>query len=187
MRYGAPSCSEPTDGRFRAVPGAYAVLVALLAAIVGLAPRADGDEPPCAPPPADADWAVSALGDAGFDARALCALLEGVATGEHNLHAVLVERHGRLVAELYRVGSDRPIDVLYGIGKPFASDVRFAADVRHDVRSVGKSVVGLLVRIAAHDGRVSLAAPGLDAFPELADLGTPERDAITVSSFPIST
>jgi hypothetical protein len=31
-----------------------------------------------------------------------------VATGKPNIHAVLVERHGRLVAELYRTGPDRP-------------------------------------------------------------------------------
>jgi CubicO group peptidase (beta-lactamase class C family) len=159
----------------------YRILVALLASVAGLTARAEPEQPACATPPADADWAVSAPAAAGFDASALCAVLEAVATGEHNVHAVLVERHGRLVAELYRVGPDRPIDVLYGIGNPFASDVRFAADVLHDVRSVSKSVVGLLVGIAVHDGRIaSLSAPALGAFPELANLRTSERDAITL-------
>ncbi|MEW6267755.1 MAG: serine hydrolase [Thermodesulfobacteriota bacterium] len=156
-------------------------LLAAIVATVVVAPAGAEQLPPCATPAADADWAVSTPADAGFDARALCALLEAVATGKRNIHAVLVERRGRLVAELYRSGRDSPIDVLYGLGNPFAPDVRFGVDVLHDVRSVSKSVVGLLVGIALHDGRIaSLSTPALDAFPELADLRTSGRHAITI-------
>jgi CubicO group peptidase (beta-lactamase class C family) len=160
----------------------HRILFALLASTAALAARAvTPEQAPCAMPRADDDWAVSAPAAAGFDAPGLCAALEAVATGEHNVHAVLVERHGRLVAELYRAGPDRPIDVRYGLGNPFASDVHFGADVLHDVRSVTKSVVGLLVGIALHDRRIaSLSAPALGAFPELADLQTGERAAITL-------
>jgi CubicO group peptidase (beta-lactamase class C family) len=158
------------------------MVLALLASAAVLAARAvAAEQPPCATPPADVDWSVAAPAAAGFDAAALCAALEAVASGGLNVHAVLVERRGRLVAELYRTGPDRPIDVLYGLGNPFASDVRFAANVLHDVRSVSKSVVGLLFGVALHEGRIaSLSSPALAAFPELADLRTPERDAITL-------
>jgi CubicO group peptidase (beta-lactamase class C family) len=135
----------------------------------------------CAPPLADADWAVAAPAASGFDEPALCALLEAVAAGKHNIHAVLVERRGRLVAEEYRAGRDRPVDVLYGLGNPFAPDVAFGVDVLHDVRSVSKSVVGLLVGIALRDGRItSPSTPVLDALPDLADLRAGGRDAITI-------
>ena len=158
---------------------AFFILAAILAATFRVALA---DEPTgCAVPAADADWSVATPDEAGFDTSALCALLHGVATGKPNVHAVLVERHGRLVAELYRSGPDRPIDVLYGIANPFGGDVRFAADVRHDLRSISKSVVGLLIGIALHDGHIaSLSAPALDGFPELADLRSGERAAITV-------
>ena len=53
--------------------------------------------------------------------------------------------------------------------------------MRHDVRSVSKSVVSLLFGIAVHGGRVaSLATPALDFLPELADLRGDGRDAITL-------
>jgi CubicO group peptidase (beta-lactamase class C family) len=136
---------------------------------------------PCAMPAPDADWPVATPAEAGLDAQALCRLLEGVAGGSANIHAVLVERRGRLVAELYRAGKDARIDVRLGIANPFASDTRFGVDVLHDVRSVSKSVVGLLFGIAVHDGRIaSVSTPALDAFPELADLRTEGRDAITL-------
>lgn len=153
-------------------------------AVVLLSARAAGAaQAPCATPAADADWDVTAPAASGFDEPALCRLLEEVATGKHNIHAVLVERHGRLVAELYRTGRDRPIDVLYGVGNPFAADVEFAMDVLHDVRSISKSVVGLLFGVALHDGRVpSPSTPALEAFPELADLRTDGRDAITIEN-----
>lgn len=156
--------------------------LALLAAVTaGFAPPVAAENAPCATPPADADWAVSAPEAAGFDARALCAVLEEAAKETANLHAVLVERHGKLVAELYRTGHDDPIDVAYGLGNPFAADVAFDANALHDVRSISKSVVGLLVGIAVRDGKIgSLSSSVLAVYPELADLRSEGRDAITI-------
>jgi CubicO group peptidase (beta-lactamase class C family) len=129
---------------------------------------------------ADDGWTASTPEASGFDAPALCAVLSSVAGGDDNVHAVLVERRGRLVAELYRAGRDRTISVRYGID-PFAPDVPFDAERLHDVRSVSKSVVGLLVGIARRDGRVpDLGTPALSLFPELAELRGGERDAITL-------
>jgi CubicO group peptidase (beta-lactamase class C family) len=139
-------------------------------------------EPPCFVPVVSNDgWEIAAPDAAGFDAKALCAALTEVDSGDANIHAVIVERRGRLVAELYRTGHDVPIDVNYGLGTPFASDVRFGPDVLHDVRSVTKSVVGLLIGIARQKGLVpDLRTSVLSLFPELADLRTRERDAISI-------
>ena len=96
-------------------------------------------------------------------------------SGPSNLHSVLVERHGRLVAELYRRGQDRSVYSL------FAHDTDFGPVTLHDTRSVGKSVVSLLLGIAKQQGKVGdLATPAMAFYPEYADLATPERKAITL-------
>jgi hypothetical protein len=69
------------------------------------------------------------------------------------------------------------VNARYGLGAPFASDVAFGPHVLHDVRSVSKSVVGLLIGIAQQKALVpSVGVSVLRLFPELADLRTPERD-----------
>ena len=95
---------------------------------------------------------------AGFDAKALCSVLREVAAGTDNIHALVVERRGELVAELYRSGSDRPLSVRYGFNNPFGAPAHFDADTLHDTRSVSKSVVSLLYGIALAKGR----APAVD-------------------------
>ena len=153
--------------------------VALAAA--GLATRAQAAEGPCATPVVASDGVEVATPEStGFDAAALCTALREVARGSANVHGALVERHGRLVAELYRDGLDRPIDEHYGVHL-FASHVHFAANVLHDVRSISKSVISLLFGIARSDGRIpELGTPVLTLFPELADLRSPERDRVTL-------
>jgi CubicO group peptidase (beta-lactamase class C family) len=152
----------------------------LLALVVTFAPalaaRAD-----CATPTPDADWAVATPEASGFDAKALCAVFEEAAATPMNLHGLLVERHGKLVAELYRIGRDAPINEHYGLGGWFAHDVAFGPDVLHDVRSISKSVVSLVFGIVRSEGRLpDLSASVLASYPELADLRTPERDAIAI-------
>ena len=154
---------------------------ALVTAVFAARPLAAA-EPPCFVPAVSNDgWEIATPDAAGFDAKALCAALTEVDSGEANIHAVIVERRGRLVAELYRAGHDVPIDANYGLGTPFASDVQFGPDVLHDVRSVTKSVVSLLVGIARQKGLIpEVGVSVLSLFPELADLRTRERDAITL-------
>lgn len=136
----------------------------------------------CAPPKQLADgWEVAAPQAAGFDTAALGALMNGVATGPDNIHSVLIERRGKLVAELYRKGPDLPINVMFGVWRPFAADVDFGPTTLHDTRSISKSVVSLLVGIAVQQGKIkSAATPVLDFYPEFAALRTPERSAITL-------
>ena len=101
----------------------------------------------CAAPVSIGDgWEIAEPSAVGFDGEALCAALEPIRTGEANIHSVIVVRHGRLVAELYRAGPDR------SIWSVTASETEFGPTVLHDLRSVSKSVVSLLVGIALQEG-----------------------------------
>ena len=147
----------------------------LLALLLAAAAPARAAEAPCAAPTVlGDDWQTADPQASGFDAAALCAVLERVAGDAHNLHGVVVERHGRLVAELYRRGKDESIWSLY------ARETEFGPTVLHDLRSISKSVLGLLVGIARSQGKIDVAASPLAYYPSYADLRSPERDAITL-------
>jgi CubicO group peptidase (beta-lactamase class C family) len=80
------------------------------------------------------------------------------------LHTLLVSQGGRLVTEHYGRGEDE------AWGRQLGT-VTFAPLVLHDLRSVSKSVVGLLYGIALADGNVPPPEAKLyDQFPEYADL-----------------
>lgn len=91
------------------------------------------------------------------------------------LHALLVSQRGKLVIEHYEPGADE------ALGRPLGT-VAFAPDVLHDLRSVSKSVVGLLYGIALADGKVPPPEARLyDQFPEYADLASqPGRERLTL-------
>ena len=93
------------------------------------------------------------------------------------LHALLVSQHGKIVFEHYQPGKDRARS-----GQDLGV-VAFGPDVPHDLRSVSKSVVGLLYGIALADGKVAPPEAQLYAqFPEYSDLAAqPGRDALTVA------
>lgn len=150
----------------------WPVLLALLV-VLGAYPVAAAE--PCHRPAVlDDGWEVIAPEAAGFDAGALCTALDDTAA-RANIHAIVVERHGRLVAELYRGGLDRQAWSM------FTRNVDFAPTTPHDVRSVTKSVVGLLFRIAQADGKIGpLSTPVLDLYPDDSDLRSPARDAVTL-------
>jgi CubicO group peptidase (beta-lactamase class C family) len=118
-------------------------------------------------------WEAAAPEAAGLRAERLEALgpyLDGVAGA--NIHAVLVARHGRLVFEQYRRGPDRR----WAEALPEAAH---GLDTAHDLRSVTKSIVGLLFGVALERGLVpGLDTPVLDLLPEYADLRTGGRDRI---------
>jgi CubicO group peptidase (beta-lactamase class C family) len=89
------------------------------------------------------------------------------------LHAVLVWEDGHVALERYFAGSDERRGENLG-------ERRFEAGSLHDVRSVSKSIVGLLASIALAEGTIrGLDAPVVDFFPEYSDLATIERRAIT--------
>src|SRR5215469_9566267 len=107
-----------------------------------------------------------------ISARLTQALQEGRVSG---LHALLVSQAGKQVFEYYGQGKDE------AWGRPLGTVV-FAPDVLHDLRSVSKSVVGLVYGIALAAGRVPPPQATLyEQFPEYADLAQqPGRDRLTV-------
>ena len=109
------------------------------------------------------------------DDAALAALKTRIETGEiPGVHSVIVMRGKDTLAEWYFPGDDN------ARGRPLGR-VAFGPETLHDVRSVTKSVVGLLVGVALDEGAIkSLDTPVLDYFPEYADLQTPERRRVTL-------
>jgi CubicO group peptidase (beta-lactamase class C family) len=81
-------------------------------------------------------------------------------------------QRGRLVFETYRTGDDENWGRRrYGVA--------FTPETLHDVRSVSKSVVSLLIGIAIDRKLIaSVDEPVFSFFPEYADLRTPEKDRI---------
>jgi len=112
---------------------------------------------------------------AGGDIDSLLAplLRDGKASG---LHTLLAARGGRLLVERYWEGED------WNRGIPLGK-VAFGPQVLHDLRSVSKSIVGLLYGIALADSKVPPPEAKLYAqFLEYADLAKePGRDRITVA------
>lgn len=138
----------------------------LALALLPAAAQAAGPAPGCDAPRIEA---------AGFAAPKLCALLDAPAVDAANVHAIVVLRHGAVVAERYYQGRDR------SIWSPFARTVQFDAFTRHDLRSVSKSVTSLLWGIAQGEGHMpQLDTPALDLYPELADLKTAGREKVTL-------
>jgi CubicO group peptidase (beta-lactamase class C family) len=96
--------------------------------------------------------------------------------GVRGLHALLVAKRGRLLLEHYETGEDE----IWGL--PLGR-VAFGPAVLHDLRSVSKSVVGLLYGIALAAGKVPPPEAKLYAqFPQYADLAAqPGRDRLTIA------
>ena len=92
------------------------------------------------------------------------------------LHALLVSRGGKLLFEHYGVGEDEAWGRKLG-------QVTFGPTVLHDLRSVSKSVVGMLYGIALADGKVPPPDARLyEQFPEYTDLARqPGRERLTVA------
>ena len=109
------------------------------------------------------------------DRAALAALEQSIRSGEiKGVHSVIVMRGAETVAEWYFEGQDEVRGRSLGV-------VTFGPETLHDVRSVTKSVVALLVGVAVQDGSIkSLDTPVLDYFPEYADLQTPDLRRITL-------
>lgn len=129
------------------------------------------------PATASSEWRTVSPAEAGFapdiDARLDKLIADKRAWG---LHGVVVVRGKRIVLERYFEGEDE----IWGgsIGR-----VTFAPDTLHDLRSVTKSVLGLLYGIALAQGKVPPPEQNLlDALPEYADLATdPRHKTLTVA------
>ncbi len=122
------------------------------------------------------DWPERSLEEAGFAADLGEGLDAAVASGAiEDLHGVVVVKDGHLVLERYYPGRD------WRWGRPLG-EVDFDAATLHDLRSVTKSVVGLLYGIALAEGLVPPPdAVLVEQFPDYPDLiADPERRRMTV-------
>lgn len=121
-------------------------------------------------------WETGSLTEAGFEAtlgdRLDAAFADGTLDG---LHGVVVIRHGKLLLERYYPGADERWGKDLGL-------VEHDAVARHDLRSVSKSVVGLLYEIALDEGLVPpVDASLLAQFPQYPDVPDAEaKRAITI-------
>ena len=128
------------------------------------------------PPPALGDgWSTASAESLGVDPNRLAALTEAIrAWPELGVHAVLIERAGRLIYETYADGFDERW------GEPLGR-VSMSTESMHDLRSVTKSVVSALVGIALDEGAIkSLDQPVVQWFPEYPALDTTERRRVTL-------
>lgn len=129
----------------------------------------------CAGPAEIGDgWAIASAAEAGFDEALLCALQERVSgKNDLNVHGIVVVRRGELAFESYGSGVWTPW------GQPLGL-YSYDAATPHDVRSISKSVVSLLVGIAIDRGLIGVDDVALDHLPQYAELRTPEKERIRV-------
>jgi CubicO group peptidase (beta-lactamase class C family) len=121
-------------------------------------------------------WSTASADSLGVDPARLTALTRSVrAWPELGVHAILIERSGRLIYEEYFDAFDERW------GTPLGRR-SMAPDSLHDLRSVTKSVVSALVGIAVRDGAIrSLDQPVIEWFPEYPKLNTPDRRRVTLA------
>ena len=154
-------------------------LMLALALVALCAPAAADDTKVCGAPVALSDgWTIAAQADLGLDPAKLCELDPFIAQWtEANIHAVVVVRKGKLAMERYFRGADERW------GSPLGT-VQYAADVKHDLRSISKSVTSLLVGIARGEGKFpALDSSAIDFFPRYASLKTADNARITFADF----
>jgi CubicO group peptidase (beta-lactamase class C family) len=127
------------------------------------------------PPTLPDGWRTASADSAGMDPGRLAALTASIqAWPELGVHAILIERGGRLIYEEYFEGFDERW------GEPLGR-ISMSRESLHDLRSVTKSVVSALVGIAVHTGAIrSLDQPVIQWFSEYPDLNTAERRRVTL-------
>lgn len=119
-------------------------------------------------------WPTGSLADAGLDAAPLENLINTLRDQSgHLIHGLVIARHGKLVFEKYFDGLSHPT---YG-ERPKSFD----AQTRHTLSSVTKSVTATLLGIAIDRGFIdSVDRPLFDFLPEVADLDTGQKGAMTL-------
>ena len=131
--------------------------------------------PACGVPAALGDgWTIDSPESAGFDSVRLCAIAARLKETEANVHAVVIVRHGKLVFEQYFAGYDEPWGQDDG-------QHDFDATAKHDMRSVSKSVISLLVGIAIDRKLIKSAdEPVVKFFPDYSAQKSPGWDNVTL-------
>jgi CubicO group peptidase (beta-lactamase class C family) len=131
--------------------------------------------PPAKTSEQDDGWLVAQPDAVGMNADVLSGLAPQFESwSDANLHAALMVRHGRLVYERYFAGEDT------AWGTPLGR-IAFDAGLRHDLRSITKSITSILLGVILDRGLIkSLDEPVFSFFPEYADLKTPEKAQINL-------
>ncbi|MGR6913554.1 serine hydrolase domain-containing protein [[Actinomadura] parvosata] len=91
--------------------------------------------------------------------------------GAPHLHGLVVLRDGEVVLERYGAGEDHALNVPLG-------HVEFGRDTLHDLRSVSKSVVGVVYGIALGEGLVP--EPGASLVRQFPEYDLPGREHLTI-------
>lgn len=152
---------------------AYVLAASLLMIPSWLSPVRSEPTAPCGVPGViDDDWQLATQVSEGIDPKRLCSLTAKLKNEKVNIHSVLVIRHNRLLFEYYQTGSDQKWGRLLG-------PVVHRPNVKHDLRSVSKSVVSLLFGIALDRNLISsVDEPVLEFFPKYRSLRTPAKERI---------
>jgi CubicO group peptidase (beta-lactamase class C family) len=150
-------------------------LALLLAGSTAAPPAAVAQSPGMgdAPEQIQDGWRTASPAEVGMDPARLEELTRSLRRGEHgNVHAVLIEKDGRLVYEGYFTGRDEAWGADLG-------EVTFGRSSLHDLRSATKSVVSTLVGIAIARGEIpSVDTPLYTLLPDYAPLLTGEKRRI---------
>jgi CubicO group peptidase (beta-lactamase class C family) len=121
------------------------------------------------------EWQSVTLAEAGFVPDLEAKLDQFITRRAANFHGVVIARRGRLVLERYYEGDDQVRD---DQGRTRVERIAFSAERSHELRSVTKSIVGLLYGIALDQGKVPpLDQPLLAQFPytDLPDMAQRRR------------
>ncbi|MGH7696765.1 MAG: serine hydrolase domain-containing protein [Gemmatimonadaceae bacterium] len=149
------------------------IALGVLGASAAIAQNSGRYQPPAA---LNDGWKTANADSLGVDSRRLAMMTASLrAWPELGVHAVLIERSGRLIYEEYFDGFDEK----WGGTRSY---VTMTAETLHDLRSVTKSVVSSLVGIALGAGALkSLDQPVSQWFPEYPELNTSERRRVTLA------
>ena len=147
--------------------------IALFLILTAWSSSAQAETRPCGVPKSGIDnWQIETPEAEGIEQQSLCALIDKLNSVNPNIHSILVVRDGRLIFEHYRKGTDEKWGVPLG-------EIVHGPTVKHDVRSISKSVVSLLVGIAIDRNLIAtIDEPVFKYFPEYASLRTPAKGRI---------
>ena len=120
-------------------------------------------------------WTTAEPSDVGLDGQALVRMTQSILSGDWgHIHALLIERRGKLAYEAYFAGPDQRWGRDLGTVEP-------DADRLHDLRSVSKTVTSTLVGIALGRGEIdSVDTPIVDLLPERSEALSGAKRAITL-------
>ncbi|MCW7506400.1 serine hydrolase domain-containing protein [Leptospira levettii] len=122
----------------------------------------------CPKPILDREWQITTNLETEFDQNLFCGYVHEIGSEDSEFHSFLIERHGKIVTEVYNTRADHPFNKRYGTRFPFDGETQFDSNTLHDVRSVSKTVVSLLFGIAIDKKIIDgVDVPVLSYYPEL--------------------